>query len=328
MRMTMQQALVSAIAEEMRADTNVFVMGEDVGAFGGPLRSTAGLFEEFGPERVRDMPMSESAIVGAAVGAALQGKRPVVDLMFLEFLGLIMQQLFDAGAMHYYSGGAVSVPMVVRGKYGVGPHHGHQYDLHSWAVNTPGIKVVAPASPADAKGLMRAAIRDPNPVLFLEHMGLYHAGREEVSEDPDFIVPLGLAKIARPGADVSVFASAMMVKQALRAAKTLEGEGIDVEVVDLRTIAPLDRDTVLASARKTGRAVVACEAIRSGGSANDVAALLAEEAYDALCAPVVRVTPPAMPVPFHRQLEGRYVPGPDTIADAVRKVAKVSGRRR
>jgi pyruvate dehydrogenase E1 component beta subunit len=303
-------------------------MGEDVGAFGGPLRSTAGLFEEFGPDRVRDMPMSESAIVGAAVGAALQGKRPVVDLMFLEFLGLIMQQLFDAGAMHYYSGGAVSVPMVVRGKYGVGPHHGHQYDLHSWAVNTPGIKVVAPATPSDAKGLMRAAIRDPNPVLFLEHMALYHAGREEVSEDPDFLVPLGTARVARKGADVSIFASAMMVKQALRAAGALEAEGIDAEVVDLRTLAPLDADTILASVRKTGRAVVACEAIRTGGSANDVSALVAEQAFDVLRAPVRRVVPPPMPVPFHRALEGRYLPGADEIADAARALHDSGAARR
>lgn len=328
MRLTMQQALVAAIAEEMRADPNVFVMGEDVGAFGGPLRSTAGLFEEFGPERVRDMPMSESAIVGAAVGAALQGKRPVVDLMFLEFLGLIMQQLFDAGAMHYYSGGAVSVPMVVRGKYGVGPHHGHQYDLHTWAVNTPGVKVVAPATPSDAKGLMRAAIRDPNPVLFLEHMALYHAGREEVSEDPGFTVPIGSARVARVGADVSIFASAMMVKQAMRAAKALEADGIDAEIIDLRTIAPLDADTVLASARKTGRVIVACEAIRTGGSANDVSALVAEEAFDALHAPVQRVVPAPMPVPFHRALEGRYLPGAEDIARAARVACDHAAARR
>ncbi len=317
-RMTFQQALVAGIAEEMRCDPDVFVLGEDVGLFGGPLKSTEGLFAEFGAGRVIDMPISEGTIVGAAVGAAMQGKRPVVDLMFLEFLGLVMQQLIDAGAMHYYSAGAARVPLVVRAKYGVGPHHGHQYDLHSWATNIPGVKVVAPASAEDAKGLMKAAIRDDNPVLMVEHMALYHGVRGDVPDDPDWIVPLGKAAVVREGRDVTIVASAMMVKRAQQAAKVLADEGISAEVVDLRTIAPLDEDTVLASVHKTGRLVVACEAIGRGSSANDVIALAADRAYASLKAPIRRVAAPDVPVPFHRDLEKIYVPGAAEIEAAVR----------
>ena len=318
-RMTFQQALVAGIAEEMRLDNSVFVAGEDVGVFGGPLKSTDGLWEEFGAEgRVIDMPISEGTIVGAAVGAAMQGKRPVVDLMFLEFLGLVMQQFIDAGAMHYYSAGAVSVPIVVRAKYGVGPFHGHQYDLHSWATNVPGVKVVAPATPHDAKGLMKAAIRDDNPVLMLEHMGLYHGVRGEVSDDLDDIVPLGKARIAKAGKDATIVASALMVKRAISAAKALEADGIDVEVLDLRTIAPLDEDTILTSVSKTGRLVVACESIGRGSSANDVIALIADQGFEALKAPIKRVAAPNIPVPFHRELEKIFVPDADKIETAVR----------
>jgi len=320
-RMTFQQALVSAIAEEMRRERGVFIMGEDIGPFGGPLKSTNGLWEEFGKEgRVIDMPISEATIVGAAVGAAMQGKRPIVDLMFLEFLGLVMQQLIDAGAMHYYSAGSVRVPMVVRAKYGVGPHHGHQYDLHSWATNIPGVKVVAPATPSDAKGLMKAAIRDDNPVLFIEHMGLYHASREEVSDDPDFIIPLGKARVARVGADVTIIASAMMVKRALSAAVQLEKAGISAEIMHLRTIVPLDEKTILSSIRKTGRLIVVCEAIKTGSSANDVVALAAEKAFQYLKAPVAHVSPPPIPVPFNRTLEKLFLPGVDDIVSAAIRV--------
>ncbi len=320
-RMTFQQACVAAIAEEMRRDRNVFVMGEDVGAFGGPLRSNYGLWEEFGDQgRVIDVPLSEGSFVGAGVGAAMQGKRPVVDIMFLEFLGLVVHQFgLDGGAMHYYSDGKVRVPLVVRAKYGVGPFHGHAYDFHSWLVNIPGVKVVAPSNPVDAKGLMKAAIRDDNPVFFLEHMALYHAGREEVDDDAEQVIPLGQAAVKRPGRDATVVASALMVKRALAAAAELESQGIDVEVVDLRTIVPLDEATVLTSVRKTGRLVVACEAVKSGGSANDVVALAAEQAFSALRAPILRVAPPTVPVPFHRDLEKAYLPDAADIADAVRR---------
>lgn len=319
-RQTFQQACVTAIAEEMRADRNVFVMGEDVGAFGGPLRSTAGLWEEFGAEgRILDMPISEGTFVGAAVGAAMQGKRPVVDLMFLEFMALVTQQFgLDAGAMHYYSGGTASVPMVLRAKYGVGPFHGHAYDFHSWMQNIPGVKVVAPSNPVDAKGLMKASIRDNNPVLFLEHMALYHAGKSDVPDTDDFVVPLGKAAVIREGSDATIVSSALMTKRALAAAKDLEQDGISVEIVDLRTLVPLDEETILSSVRKTGRLVVASEAIRIGGSHNEIVAVVAEHAFDALKAPVLRVAPPRIPVPFHRDLEKAYLPDAVDIAAAVR----------
>lgn len=320
-RHTFQEATVAAIAEEMRRDRDVFIMGEDIGKFGGPLNSCKGLWAEFGEEgRVIDMPISEGGFVGAGVGAALAGKRPIVDLMFLEFLGLVVHQFgLDGGAMHYYSDGHAKVPLVVRAKYGVGPFHGHAYDFHSWLLNIPGVKVVAPSNAIDAKGLMKSAIRDDNPVFFLEHMALYHAGRDEVPED-DYVIPLGKAEVKRAGGDVTVVATALMVKRALAAAQMLAREGIETEVVDLRTVIPMDHETVIGSVRRTGRLVVACEAIKTGGSANEVASVVAEEAFEALRAPILRVAPPAVPVPFSRHLEKKYLPDADDIAAAVRRV--------
>lgn len=320
-RMTFQQATVAAIADEMRVDRDVFVMGEDIGRFGGPLRSNAGLFEEFGAEgRVIDTPISESTFVGVGVGAAMYGKRPVVDLMFLEFLALVMQQFLDAGAMHYYSGGTQRVPLVVRAKFGVGPFHGHAYDHHSWLMNMPGVKIVAPSNPSDAYGLMRAAIRDDNPVLFLEHMALYHAGKAEV--DNDRHVALGKAGIAHEGTDLSIYASALMTKRALAAAKALGESGISAEVVDLRTISPLDEATILTSVRKTGRALVLSEAIGRGSSSNDVAALVAEKAFSDLKAPVRRLAPPDIPTPFARELEREYLPSEDRIVETAKEMMR------
>lgn len=319
-RQTFQEATVAAIAEEMRRDRDVFIMGEDIGKFGGPLKSCNGLWDEFGAEgRVIDTPISEGGFVGAGVGAALAGKRPIVDLMFLEFLGLVVHQFgLDGGAMHYYSDGHAKVPLVVRAKYGVGPFHGHAYDFHSWLLNIPGVKVVVPSNPIDAKGLMKAAIRDDNPVFFLEHMALYHAGRDLIP-DGDFVVPIGQAAVKRQGRDATVVATALMVKRALAAADALARDGIDTEVIDLRTVVPMDRATVLESVRKTGRLVVACEAVKTGGSANEVVSVVAEEAFDALKAPILRVAPPSVPVPFHRNLEKHYLPDGDAIAAAVRK---------
>ncbi|MFN4100160.1 MAG: alpha-ketoacid dehydrogenase subunit beta [Pararhodobacter sp.] len=315
-RMTFQEAATSALATAMHADRNVFVLGQDVGKFGGPLRSTAGLWEAFGAEgRVIDTPISEGTMAGLAVGAALAGKRPVVELMFLEFLALVMQQLLDAGAMHYYSGGAVRVPLVLRAKYGIGPFHGHAYDHHSWLVNLPGVKVVAPSNPADAHALMLAAIADDNPVVFLEHMALYHAGRAEV--DPDRRLRIGQAAIARPGRDVTVIGTTLMLRRALAAASDLAAEGIEAEVIDLRTIAPLDAETILESVRRTGRVLVLSEAVQTGSSANDVAALIAEQAFDDLKAPVSRLAPPPVPTPFARELEAQYLPDKDRIMAAI-----------
>jgi pyruvate/2-oxoglutarate/acetoin dehydrogenase E1 component len=307
MRMTFAEACIAAIRSEMQTDDRVFVMGQDVGQFGGPLRSTAGLHQAFGDSRVIDMPMSESAMVGAAIGAALDGKRPIVDLMFLEFLPLVMQQLVDSGAMHYYSGGAASVPIVVRAKFGVGPFHGHAYDFHSWATNVPGVKVVAPATPSDAMGLMTAAIRDPNPVLFLEHMGLYHSAREEIgSASPD--VPIGKARLVRAGTDVTIIAYGFMVRKAMQLARTLEARGISAHILDLRTIAPLDEQALADAAAQTGRVVILSEAVSAGGSHHTIAGWIAQHCFDVLRGPIQICCPPQVPVPFHRELEKAYMP--------------------
>lgn len=318
-RMTFQQATVTAIRDEMRRDRDVFVMGEDIGRFGGPLRSNAGLWEEFGDQgRVIDVPISESTFVGVGVGAAMQGKRPVVDLMFLEFLALSMQQFLDAGAMHYYSGGSQRVPLVVRAKFGVGPFHGHAYDHHSWLMNMPGVKIVAPSNPVDAHGLMLSAIRDDNPVLFLEHMALYHAGKAELDADNARAVPLGRATVARPGSDVTLVGYGLMIKRALNAATTLEADGVSAEVVDLRTISPLDEETILQSVRKTGRLVVLSEAVGRGSSVNDVIALVTDKGFKHLKAPVRKIAPPEIPTPFARELERAYLPDEHCIVETVR----------
>ncbi len=322
-RMTMQEAIVAAIAQEMRRDPRVFVMGLDIGPFGGPLNSCKGLWDEFGASgRVIDTPISEGAIVGAGVGAALAGKRPIVDIMFCEFLPLVIQQLgCDGGAMHYYSGGAARVPLVVRGKYGVGPFHGHAYDHHAWLMHTPGVKIVVPATALDAKGLMTAAIRDDNPVFFMEHMALYHGQRDAIP-DGDFVIPLGRAELKRRGRDATVIASAAMVRKALAAAQKLATEGLDVEVVDLRTIVPLDEATILESAQRTGRALVVQETIRTGGSTAEIAALVGTHCWRELKAPVARLGAEVVPMPFARNLERAAIPDEAAIARAVREMMR------
>lgn len=322
-KLTFQQAVVAAIRDEMRADHDVFTLGEDVGKFGGTLRSTAGLFEEFGTERVIDTPMSEGTVAGLAVGAAMQGKRPIMDLMFGEFLALVMQQFLDAGAMHYYSGGTQSVPVVIRARYGIGPFHGHAYDHHSWLVGVPGVKVLVPSNPADAYTMMRAAIRDPNPVLFMEHMALYHAGKAEVLEEAPS-GPLPGSVVVREGKDVTLIGSALVLRRALRAAEALSQEGISAEVIDLRSIFPLDLDPIVSSVANTGRVVLLSEAIGRGASINDLAAQLAEHAYGQLKAPIVRLAPPDIPTPFARELEALYLPDEARIREAALRAIAAS----
>lgn len=320
-RLSFQQAVVKAIETEMHRDRDVFVMGEDIGAFGGPLKSNEGLWELFGKEgRVIDTPLSEGSFTGVGVGAALAGKRPVVDLMFLEFLGLAIQQLIDGSAMHYYSNGKARVPLVLRGKYGIGPFHGHAYDFHSWAASVPGMKIVSPSNPADAMGLMRAAIRDDNPVLFLEHMALYHAGRDEVPDDDGFVVPLGKAAILREGSDITIVATAFMTKRAMQAAKELARDGIEAEIIDPRTIVPLDVDTILQSVRKTGRLLVVTETPAPASVAGDIVVIAASQAFEALKAAPQILTPPHVPVPFARELENIYLPAAEAIVERARRI--------
>lgn len=320
-RQTMQEAIVAGIAEEMRRDANVFIMGLDIGRFGGPLNSCKGLWEEFGASgRVIDAPISEGGIVGAGVGAALAGKRPIVDIMFLEYLSLVIQQLgCDAGAMHYYSGGEARVPLVVRAKYGIGPYHSHAYDYHAWLMQTPGVKIVVPSTAYDAKGLMKAAIRDDNPVLFMEHMSLYHGQRDAIP-DADYVIPLGCAEVRRVGRDATVVASAAMVRKALAAAQKLAKDGIEAEVIDLKSIVPLDEATILDSVKKTGRAIVAQETVRLGGSTAEIAALIGEQAHRYLKAPVKRLGTAYVPMPFARSLEKIAVPDDAAIVAAVREM--------
>jgi pyruvate dehydrogenase E1 component beta subunit len=311
-------ALRDALREEMRRDPAVFLLGEDV-AVGGPFGVTAGLADEFGEDRVINTPISEDTIIGIAVGAALVGRRPVVEIMFMDFITLAMNQLVNhAAKLHYMSGGQISVPMVVRVQEGVAGGWGaqHSQSLESWFLHVPGLKVVAPSTPADAGALLKAAIQDDNPVLFLEHRGLYFRQGEV---DGTEALELGVAKVVRGGTDVTIVAYLRMVSEALEAAQALEGRGVSAEVVDLRSLSPLDMKTLLESVSKTHRLVIAHEGVVSGGVGAEVAARVQEEAFDALDAPIQRVGAPFSPVPASPALEEAFLPGRDDIVEAVER---------
>jgi pyruvate dehydrogenase E1 component beta subunit len=318
-RLTHMEAIVEAIAEEMRRDERVFLIGQDIGPFGGAMQGAKGLWEEFGPRRVLEAPISESAMVGAAIGAALFGRRPIVEVSFGEFLPAAMNQLINqAPNLHYMTGGAARVPVVIRTRAGDGPYGGHPQDYSAWFAHVPGLKVVMPATPADAKGLMTAAIRDDNPVLFFEAMSLSHAARAGVPAG-EHVVPIGPARLARPGRDATVVAWGSSVPLALQAAAALAREGIEVEVIDLRTLAPFDRAAVLDSVRRTGRLVTVHEAWVTGGFGAEVVATVAEAAHDALRAPVARVGAAPVPVPSG-PLRRHALPTAEQVAAAVRRV--------
>jgi pyruvate dehydrogenase E1 component beta subunit len=319
-RLTYVEALVEGIRDEMRRDPDVFLIGQDVGRMGGAMQGAKGLFEEFGPRRVRDAPISESAMVGAAVGAALVGKRPIVEVSFGEFLPTAMSQIvLQAANMHYMTAGAASVPLVLRTRIGDGPYRGHPQCFEAWFVHVPGLKVVLPSTPADAKGMVVAAIRDPNPVLFLEHMFLYHGLRGQVPEGPH-VTPLEQAFVRRQGEDVTVAATGWMVHKSLAAAERLAGDGVSVEVVDLACLAPLDTATLIRSIKKTGRLVIAHEAWKVGGFGAEVAAVAAEHCFFDLDAPIVRVAAPQAPLPLGKPLRDAFLPDVGTVVDAVRSV--------
>lgn len=318
----MSEAIVAGLREELAADQRVFCLGQNIGSFGGPLQSHRGLWQEFGQAgRIIDAPISEEAMVGACVGAALCGMRPVVEIMFSEFLNLALVPLVnDAGQIHFKSDGLLRVPLVVRTMFGTSAHHGHGEDYHALLAHVPGLKVVMPSGPRDAKGLIRSAIRDDNPVVFFEHMGLLHARREEVPDD-DQPIPLGVADIKRPGRDLTIVATALLLHRALKVAEQLaRDDGIEAEVIDPRTIVPLDQATILASVRKTGRLVIVHEAWKTGGSGAEIAALVAEEAFAALKAPIVRIAPRHLPIPFSTPLEKLFIPDEQRILDGVRRV--------
>jgi pyruvate/2-oxoglutarate/acetoin dehydrogenase E1 component len=318
-----QEAIREALREEMVRDERVFLMGEDIAKHGGAFGVTRTLFDQFGGKRVRNTPISENTIVGAATGAALVGMRPVIEIMFVDFAGLAMDQIAtQAAKIRFMTGGQCTVPWVLRMPQGGGAGKStaaqHSQSLEVWFAHIPGLKVVLPSTPYDAKGLMTAAIRDDNPVVFLEHKLLYSF--RGLVPTGEYVLPLSRCDVKRSGTDVTVVASGYMVWHAMLAARMLEPEGISVEVVDVRTISPLDHETIGESARKTGRVVVVAEACKSYGPANEWAMVAMEQAYDQLKAPIVRVAGRDSPIPFANSLEGGVWPGTDDVVAAIRRV--------
>ena len=315
---TFVEAINSTLAHAMREDERVIVLGEDV-AEGGPYLVTAGLAEEFGRERVRNTPISEGTVCGAAIGAAQAGLRPVVEIMFIDFITLALDQLVNQAAKaHFMSGGQLSVPLVLRTQGGAGQRNGaqHSQSLEAWLTHVPGLKVVMPSCAADAAGLLISAIADPNPVVFVENKSLYF--RRELAPDPPEPVQIGQARTIRNGSHVTLVALSRLVGDALEAADRLAGEGIEAEVIDPRTLVPLDLDTIARSVRRTGRAVVAHEAVTAGGFGAELAAQLQAAAFDYLEAPIQRVGAPYTPVPVSPSLEDAYRPGADDIYRAAK----------
>jgi pyruvate/2-oxoglutarate/acetoin dehydrogenase E1 component len=319
-QITYLEAIRLAMLEEMERDERVFVIGEDVGTYGGAFRATQGFLERFGEKRVIDTPISETAIVGAAIGAALMGMRPVAEMQFIDFISCAFDILVNYAAKTRYRWGA-SVPIVVRGPCGGGVHGGpfHSQNPEAYFMNVPGLKIVAPATALDAKGLLTAAIRDPDPVLFLEHKFLYRRVKEDVPDGP-IEVPIGQARLARAGKDVSIVTYGAMLYVALDAAKAAEKDGISVEVLDLRTLLPLDQEAILNTAARTGRVIVLHEATRTGGPGGEIAALVAERAFEYLDAPVMRVAPPDTPVPYSPPLEQFFLPDAEKVGKAIRAI--------
>lgn len=320
---TFVQALNEALDIAMARDPNVYMLGEDIGEMGGDFGVTRGLWAKYGDARVRDTPLSEAAIIGASVGSAMLGMRPVAEIMFADFIGECYDQLVNnAAKMHYMFDGQFKAPIVVRtacgGGFGGGPHHSQS--VEGWFLNVPGIVLVAPSTPADAKGLLLASIENDNPIIFLEHKALYRI-KGDVPEGY-YTTPLRKAAVARAGGDVTVVATMKMVHEALAAAAELEKEGVSVEVIDLRTIRPYDAETVLASVRKTGRAVVANEAPKIGGLAAELSATISEECFHDLKAPVTRVAGLDTPIPFSLVLEKYILPGKEQVIAGIRSVMK------
>ncbi len=321
--LTLSQAVNEALAEELRRDPTVYVIGEDVAEAGTPFKVLAGLVEEFGPERVIDSPISEAGITGIGLGAAMTGMRPVVDIMFGDFLTLVLDQLANQAAKaHYMSGGTLKAPLTVRTTLGATRRSAaqHSQSLHAWVAHVPGLKVALPATPYDAKGLLKAAIRDDNPVVVFEDKMMY-ATKGPVPEE-EYVLPLGQADVKREGEDLTVVATSSMVYVALEAAEALADEGISVEVVDPRTLVPLDRETLIASAKKTGRCIVVDEGHQSYGASAELAAVVATGAFWHLDAPVTRLGAMDVPVPFSPVLEDQTVPTPEWVVEAAKTLVR------
>jgi 2-oxoisovalerate dehydrogenase E1 component beta subunit len=317
---TYLEAIRQGIWEEMERDPTVFCIGEDIGIYGGAFKVTDGFIDRFGPERVIDTPIAESAIVGAAFGAALTGMRPVAEFQFMDFIGCAFNQITNMVAKAHYRWGAPA-PLVVRGPSGGNVHGGpfHSQNPEMYFVHTPGLKVVCPATAYDAKGLIKASIRDNNPVIFFEHKYLYRRIKEEIPVD-DYIVPLGKARIARSGRDLSVVTYAAMVHVAQEAADLLSKEGIELEILDLRTLSPLDREAIAETVRRTSKVLIVHEDVRTGGIAGEISAIINEEAFDSLDGPIVRLTSLDTPVPFSPPQEEYFLP---KVADVVREARKL-----
>jgi pyruvate/2-oxoglutarate/acetoin dehydrogenase E1 component len=322
--MTYAEAVRQALREEMQNDPRVFLMGEDIGIYGGAFGVTRGLFEEFGAERVIDTPISEAAIAGGAIGAALTGMRPVAEFQFSDFMGIAMDQIVNQGAkLRFMFGGKAEVPVVFRAPLGSGTGAAaqHSQSLEAWFAHVPGLKVILPSTPADVKGLLTASMRDPNPVVFLEHKVLYkQKGLVPLGE---WQIPLGQADIKRVGKDLTIIALSIMVPRALAVADRLAQDGIEAEVVDPRTLRPLDRETLIASARKTGRVLIVHEAVLSGGFGGEIAASIASsDAFYYLDAPILRLGGSETPIPYHPILERRAVPQEEDIYQAALQLLK------
>ena len=317
------EAIAEALRTEMRLDPRVFVMGEDVGNFGGLFGGTKGLLEEFGPTRVRDTPISEAALIGAGVGAAITGMRPMVEIQFVDFTACAMDQIVNQAAkIRFMLGGKAEVPLVIRTPYGTGLKLAsqHSQSLEAWFAHVPGLLVAIPSTPADVKGLLVTALRDPNPIIFLEHKLLYPT-RGPVPEE-QYAIPFGQADVKRMGTDVTIVATGLMVHRSLEAAKMLASAGIEADVVDPRTLVPLDKAAIIGSVKKTGRLVVVHEAVKRGGFGGEIASLVAEEAFDFLDAPIKRVAGRNVPIAFNETLEKKAVPSAEEIAAAARSLIR------
>ena len=315
---TYLEAIRQGIWEEMERDPNVFLLGEDIGAYGGAFKITAGMLERFGERRVVDTPLAEAAIAGAAIGASMFGLRPVAEMQFSDFITCAFDQIVNFAAKCRYRWNA-GVPMVIRAPSGGGNRGGpfHSQNPEAWFTHVPGLKVIAPATAYDAKGLIKSAIRDNDPVLYFEHKGLYRRIKEDLPET-EYTVPIGKARVFREGVDVSIITYGAMVYTAQEAAEKLAAEGISVEIVDLRTLVPLDEETILASVRKTSRAMVLHEDTLTGGFGGEIAARITERAFDCLDAPVVRIASPDTPIPYSPPLEDAFLPNADKVVEKVR----------
>ena len=317
--MMFSEAVREAIAEEMRRDPSVFIMGEDVGAAGNVFKVLVGLYGEFGPERVIDTPISEEGFTGVGVGAALTGMRPIVEIMFGDFIALVMDQIVNQAAkLRYMSGGQAKVPLTIRATLGAGRSSAaqHSQSLHAWCAHIPGLKVVIPSTPADAKGLIKSAVRDDNPVIVYEDKMMYSL--KGMVPTAEYTIPLGVADVKREGSDVSLIATSSMVHVALKAAATLQEQGISAEVVDPRSLVPLDKEALVNSVSKTGRAVIIDEGYRGYGITGELSSVIYEGAFDYLDSPIVRIGAMDVPVPFSKPLEDATIPNENDVIKAVK----------